>query len=281
MKVTAAGFNDAFAETPVTVLEYRPPSGTLQVSPTEIWVGEKATLSANFNPGQCGGALKPATLSASEGTLSGVNYDSSGIQFDPSNNSEQRKTITIAANVADDKSSASAEASLVVKKKAAIMAKRLPDIVFPTGSERINNCGKRVLLEELKTTLDNEPGGKVVFVGHQTENEAKWPGLDQKRALNAAAVISAGQGICAAFPASQIFVSAEGAAQNGVDPQPHFCAASAGAEKPGQGVSESDDAAKYRRVEVWFVPTGGVLPPLLKDHKDAATLSVTALGCPR
>ncbi len=276
MKVT-----DASAETPVTVLEYRPPSGTLQVSPTEVWVGEKATLSANFNPGQCGGALKPATLSASEGTISGANYDSSGIQFDPSNNSEQRKTITIAANVADDKGSANAQASIVVKKRAAIMAKRLPDIVFATGSARVNNCGKRVLLEELKATLDNDPGGKVVFVGHQTDNEAKWPGLDQKRALNAAAVISAGQGICAAFPASQINVSAEGATQTGVDLQPHFCAASAGAEKPGQGVSESDDAAKYRRVEVWFVPTGGMLPPSLKDYKDAASLSVSALGCPR
>jgi outer membrane protein OmpA-like peptidoglycan-associated protein len=281
MKATAEGFNDAFAETPVTVLEYRPPSGTLQVSPAEIWVGEKATLSANFSPGQCGGTLKPATFTASEGSVSDAQYQSSGVQFDPSNNSEQRKTITLAANVADDKGSASAQASIVVKKKAAIMAKRLPDIVFPTGSDRVNNCGKRVLLEELKATLDNEPGGKVVFVGHQTDNEAKWTGLDQKRALNAAAVISAGQGICAAFPASQIYVSAEGAAQNGVDPQPHFCGASAGAEKPGQGVNESDDAAKYRRVEVWFVPTGGMLPPLLKDHKDAATLSVSALGCPR
>src|SRR5262249_8844200 len=76
-------------------------------------------------------------------------------------------------------------------------------------------------------------------------------------------------------------VSSEGSAQGGADPQPHFCAASAGAERAGQGVSESDDAAHHRRVEVWFVPTGGMLPPSVKDQKDAATLSVSALGCPK
>jgi len=216
-----------------------------------------------------------------EGSISGVDYNSSGVQFDPSNNSEQRKTITVAAKVADDKGSASAETNILVKKKAALMAKRLPDIVFPTGSARVNNCGKRVLLEELKTSLDNEPGGKVVFVGHQTDSEAKWPELDQKRALNAAAVISAGQGICGSFPSSQIYVSAEGGAQNGVDLRPHFCATSAGEERPGQGVLESDDAAKYRRVEVWFVPAGGVPPASLRAYKDSATLSVNALGCPK
>jgi len=281
MKVTAEGFNDAVAETSLNILEYKPPSGTLRAFPSEIWVGEKSTISANFSPGQCGGSLRPPTFSASEGSVSGADYVTSGVQFDPANNAEQRKTITISAKVADDKGSTAAETSIVVKKKAAIMAKRLPDIVFPTGSDRVNNCGKRVLLEELKANLDNDPTGRVVFVGHQTENESKWPGLDQKRALNAAAVISAGQGICGAFPANQILVSAEGTAQSGADLQPHFCAASAGAEKAGQGVSESDDAAKYRRVEVWFVPTNGVQPPSLRDHKDAATLSVSALGCPK
>jgi len=52
----------------------------------------------------------------------------------------------------------------VVKKRAAILAKRLPDIVFATGSARVNNCGKRVLLEELKASLDNDSTGRVVFV---------------------------------------------------------------------------------------------------------------------
>ena len=281
MKVTAEGYNDASTETTVSILPYQPPSGTLQVSPAEIWAGEKATLTPNFSAGKCGGTLKPATFTASEGSVTGNEFDSSTVQFDPSSNSEQQKTITIAANVSDDKGSGSAEGRVVVKKKEVVTAKRLPDIVFPVGSARVNNCGKRVLLEELKASADNDSTAKVVFVGHQAESESKWPGLDQKRALNAAAIISAGQGICTSFPANQVLVSAMGTAQGGVDFQPRFCGTSAGPEKAGQGVDESDDAAKYRRVEVWFVRTGAALPASLKESNDAVSLSVSSLGCPR
>jgi len=49
----------------------------------------------------------------------------------------------------------------------------------------------------------------------------------------------------------------------------------------GALVNESDPDAKYRRVEVWFVPTSGQLPPSLKDYKEAASLSVASLGCPK
>ncbi len=281
LKISAPGHNDGSAETTVTVRGYQPPSGTLQASPSEIWVGEKATLVPNFSAGQCGGALQPPTFTATEGSVAGNQFDSSNVAFDPSNNAEQQKTINIAANVSDGTGSASARTDIVVKKKGAVVAKRLPDIIFPVGSARVNNCGKRVLLEELKGYTSSDPTAQVVFVGHQAGSESKWPGLDQKRALNAAAVISAGQGICTSFPTNQVQVGAAGAGDNGVDYQPRFCGASAGPEVAGQIVNESDDTAKYRRVEVWFIPTGGALPPSLKDHQDAAALSVTALGCPR
>ena len=32
-------------------------------------------------------------------------------------------------------------------------------------------------------------------------------------------------------------------------------------ERAGQAVSSKDKNAQLRRVEVWFVPTGGVMPP--------------------
>jgi len=221
-------------------------------------------------------------MSANEGTVSGNVYDSSTVQFDPSNNSEQRKTITLQARVADQKGVAAAEASVVVKKKAVLAARRLPDIVFPANSGRVNNCGKRVLLEELKSLIDRDPNGTVAFVGHVTDKEKS--DLDRKRAMNAAAIISAGQGICASFPASQIQVSGAGAADNGVDAQPHFCGTSAipkTGELSGQTVKESDATAKYRRVEVWFIPTGGVAPPSLKDSQAASAIPVSSLGCPK
>jgi len=222
-------------------------------------------------------------ISASEGAIAGNRFDSSGVQFDPSDNNEQRKTVRLQARVADDKGAATADATVVVKRKAVIMAKRLPDIVFPNNSARVNNCGKRVLLEELKALIDRDPSGKVVFVGHVTGSE-KTAGLDRMRALNSAAVISAGQGICSSFPASQIQVSEVGSTDNGVDLQPHFCGTSATpktGELSGQTVKESDGLAKFRRVEVWFVPTGGTLPASVKESQEATALAVTSLGCPK
>jgi len=283
LRLSAPGYNDESAETTMTVLAYQPPSGSLQVSPSEIWAGDKATLSANFTPTKCGGAVRSVRYSASEGSVNGTEYDSSGVQFDPAGSSEQRKTVTLTANATDDRGSGSATAEIVVKR-AALTAKRLPDIVFPPGNARVNNCGKRVLLEELKPYFERDPTGNVVLVGHTSEKESQSTGLDQKRALNAAAVISAGVGICSNFPANHIQVSAAGTAGNGIDLQPYFCGTSAVAETPeipGQGVRESDTEAKYRRVEVWFVPSGSTLPPSLKDHQDAAALGVNSLGCPK
>jgi hypothetical protein len=87
--------------------------------------------------------------------------------------------------------------------------------------------------------------------------------------------------VCTKFPPSQILVSAAGDADNGVDFQPYFCASSAAvAERPGQAVPQSEDA-KYRRLEVWFVPSGGALPASAKNTQDAASLKVSTLACPR
>jgi opacity protein-like surface antigen len=279
LRVTAPGYNEASADASVSVREYTPPTGTLTVSAPEIYVGDKVTLTANFTPGQCGGPLGPPSFTASEGSISGNQFDSTGVRFDPPGPTEQRKTVTFTAKVSDPRGSGTAENSVIVKQRAALAPIRLPDILFTEGSDRVNNCGKRVLLEDLKNRFEADPGGKVVFVGHIAQSELADVQLGLKRGLNAAAVISAGQGVCTSFPASQIFVGSVGAADDGVDYKPYFCAAST-AERPGQAVRQNEEA-KYRRVEVWFVPTGGMLPPSAKDAKDAATLGVSSLGCPR
>ena len=282
LKVTAEGYNDASAETTVSVLGYMPPSGTLNASPAEIFLGEKSTLAPNFTSGQCGGALGPVTYSVPEGTISGDQYDSTGVQFGPPTTSEQRRTITIAAKASDERGSGSAQASVVVKQRALLSARQLPDVLFAQGSDRVNNCGKRVLLEELRGLTDGDPMGRVVLVGHSAEAERSPQDLDTKRAMNAAAVISAGSGVCTAFPASQILVNAAGSKDNGVSYQPNFCGGStATAERSGQEVASGDDAAKYRRVEVWFVPSGGALPQSAQGSNDAAARGVKSLGCPR
>jgi hypothetical protein len=202
------------------------------------------------------------------------------VRFDPPGASEQRKTVSLTAKVNDRVGSASANGSLVVKQPPALSAQRLSDVVFLQGNDRVNNCGKRVLLEDLRNKFAADPNGRVVLVGHIAQSEQSVTGLDLKRAMNGAAVISAGSGICSKVPAAQVLVKGAGAADNGVDFQPNFCAASTGVtERPGQAVQESD-AAKSRRVEVWFVPAGGMLPASGNGTRDAASLNVSSLGCP-
>ena len=53
--------------------------------------------------GQCGGNIQPPTFEASEGTVHGDQFESTGVTFDSSNNAEQRKTVTITAKAADNK----------------------------------------------------------------------------------------------------------------------------------------------------------------------------------
>ena len=268
----------------MTVLPYTPPSGSLQVSPAEIWVGEQATVTASFSSGQCGGTVSAPVISAAEGSVSGDRYDSSGVQFDASDNAEQRKTVRLEARVRDEKGDATAMGSVVVRKKAALQPNRLADIVFPAGSARVNNCGKRVLLEELGSFIQRDPGGRVVLVGHISDREKATESLAQERAMNAAAVISAGQGICGRFPASSILIGAVGAAGNGVNPEPYFCGTSVNPRTPerkGASVRDTDDTAQFRRVEVWFVPSGGITPLSVPTYQDASRLPLSSLGCPK
>ena len=279
LTVAAAGYNDGTSNTSVTVLAYRPPTVSVSASPVQIPAGSTSNITASPSPGQCGGNIRGPVLTASEGSIRGTTFDSGGIQFDPSNTAEQRKSVRITAQVADDRGPVNGETTVTVVKAANPTPTRLPDIVFPLNSSRVNNCGKRVLLEDLKAQISRDPSGKVVFVGHVSDKEKKPADLDQKRALNAAAIISAGSGICSNFSASQIMVNATGTAEGGVDFQPHFCGTST--ELAGQAVKEGDAQAKFRRVEVWFVPSGGTMPPSASGSKDAASLSVSSLGCPK
>jgi hypothetical protein len=278
--VTAQGdaYQPAQAETAITVKEYRAPTGTVQASPAEVMAGGKSTLTATFE-GQCGGTIGAPVFTASEGAVNGTEFDSTGVTFDAAAKGEQRKPVTITASATDERNhTGTATTTVTVIQPATIAAVRLPDILFPSGSARVNNCGKRVLLEQLRSYFERDPGGKAVLVGHRAESEPAT--IAQERVRNAAAVITAGTGICTSVPLDQVVVSAPGVDQGGVAFEPNFCAASV-LERPGQGVSASDQMAQYRRVTVWFVPTGGKLPESLGDHETAAALNLGALGCPK
>jgi outer membrane protein OmpA-like peptidoglycan-associated protein/opacity protein-like surface antigen len=269
--VSSAAVNAASAQTSITVREYRAPTGTAQASPAEIYFGEKSTLSASCQ-GQCGGTIQAPTFTASEGSVQGDQFDSTGVQFDSSNNAEQRRAVTITASCADSRSTGTATTTITVIKKAVITPIRLPDVLFDANSARVNNCGKRILLEQLRAYFERDSAGKVVLVGHSSSDETA-ANLAEQRALNAAAVITAGTGICLAIAQSQVLVSSPGVDQNGVGFEPGFCSSSVRGGPSGM--------AEMRRVEVWFVPNGGQPPSSLKTYQDASALPVSSLGCPR
>lgn len=271
LTVSGATFNAATAQTAVTVREYRAPSGTAQADPSEILAGEKSTLSASCQ-GQCGGTIQAPTFTASEGSVQGNQFDSTSVQFDASNNAEQRKAVTITATCADSRSTGTATTTITVIKKAVITPIRLPDVLFDANSARVNNCGKRILLEQLRAYFERDSAGKVVLVGHSSSDETA-ANLAQQRALNAAAVITAGTGVCLAIPQPQVLISSPGIEQNGVGFEPGFCSSSVRG-----GASSSGE---MRRVEVWFVPNGAQLPSSLTNYEDASALPVSGLGCPK
>ncbi len=268
VKVSGAGFNSATAQTTITVHPYVPPSVTAQSDRTEIFAGEKTTLSATCQ-GQCGGNMQPPTFAASDGSVNGNEFDSTGVQFDAADSSEQRKTITITATCADSRSTGTGTTTVTVIKKAAAI--RLPDVLFDENSARVNNCGKRILLEQLKAYVDRDSSGTIALAGHNSTDE-KAPKLAEQRVMNAAAVITAGSGVCLAIPKNQVLVSAPGAEQNGIAFEPGFCSSS---------VKGDRETAETRRVEVWFIPPGAEKPASVVQADTAVSLPLSSLGCPK
>lgn len=267
---SAEGFNPTTAETTVTVLEYKPPTGSVTAVPSMIQAGDRSNLSATFT-GQCGGPISAPTFEASEGSIVGNQFDSSTMRWDTASGTEQRRTVTITAKAADSRSVGTATTTVDVVKPPSAAAVRLPDVLFDFNSPRVNNCGKRILLEQLRAYWERDPQGTVYLVGHQSSDE-RAPNLASKRAMNAAAVISNNAGVCLSIPASQVQISSPGVDQGGVPFEAGFCRGS---------VKGGATAAELRRVEVWFVPAGAKAPPSAMNSQTAAALGVASLGCPK
>jgi hypothetical protein len=100
----------------------------------------------------------------------------------------------------------------------------------------------------------------VVLVGHTSSDETNDK-LAQERVDDAAAIITAGTGICLSIPKTQVQVRAPGADQNGVPYESGFCRSSVGPMGPN---------TEMRRVEVWFVPSAGRFRPRLRTARASA-----------
>jgi outer membrane protein OmpA-like peptidoglycan-associated protein len=236
------------------------------------------TLNATATPGPCSGNIN--VRYSGEGVSGNTFNPGSVTGFDMSNRLRpQTKTVTLTATATDAKGQ-TATRTAPVTVTLDPEARRLDDVVFPNNSSRVNNCGKRLLLEELTPMLRNDPGAKVVLIGHRDTRE-RGRNLDNARVVNAAAVLSAGKGICPSLDLSRILMKNAGTDQ-AATPRPALCGSSTNVkERSGQAIRESDKNAEFRRVEVWIIPSGAQTPSELSDATPVPSAAVSKVGCPR
>ena len=266
-----------------TVQALTPPTLTFAVNPNTVpYTSGPIQLAAVSTPSPCGGAV---TVRYSGEGVTGSSFNPGSVSgFDMANRlRSQSKTVTITATATDAKNQTvtrTAPVTVTLNPE----ARRLDDVVFPNMSARVNNCGKRLLLEELTPMLRNDPGAKVILIGHRDEKEKGSKAalaLDETRVLNSAAVLSAGKGICPQLDLSRIMMKTVGTDQSST-PRPALCGASTDVkEKAGQAVKESDKNAEYRRVEVWIVPSGAADPAGVTGLTPVPADRLSKLGCPK
>jgi outer membrane protein OmpA-like peptidoglycan-associated protein len=258
----------------VQVKTLGPPTIRFAVSPTTINYGDRLPLNATDTVSECATAT-PIRYTASEGTITGNTFDSSGVSFDPSATGAQSKVVRLTATETDSRNqTVSANANVTVLKKAGASRQ---DIVFANRSARVNNAAKRYLIEQLTPKLRADPGSTVILIGHRDMSETgrAFAKLDTERVINTAAVLSAGKGICPSLDLSRVQVSEAGTDQTDM-PMP-FADASV-TERTGQ--TATDDRAQFRRVEVWFIPSGADKPSV-SGLGAAPDREIKARGCPR
>ena len=278
------------------VQEYKAPTVSgCQAVPAELAYASDSKLDATVTGSAC--STTTFLWSASEGSFAdpsstSTTFDTKSVKFEQGGKI-QAKTVSVNGKVTDDRGG-SASCDLTVKVNYVPNAIRLSDIIFGKGSARVNNCGKRILLEDLAPKAA-DPDYDIVLIGHYDKDETpktklqKANALDKQRVLNAYAVLTtgagkSGKGTCANVDKTRVKVDWVADDQTD-DKQPGLCGTSARAaskERRGSVVSTADDS---RRVEVWLVPKGTKLPAGFKSGQDLSSKQVVRelkqLGCPK
>lgn len=259
----------------VQVRNLGPPTVQFNVNPTTIAYGDRLPLNAQAQVSECAQAT-PVRYTASAGTVAGTTFDSSTLTFNPNGAGVQQQVVQLTATETDSKNQTATQVRPVT-----VVYRRAPDrtdIVFPNRSARVNNAAKRYLIEILTPRLRADPNAKVILIGHRDMGETGRAAatLDTQRVLNTAAVLSAGKGICPQLDLSRIQVKSDGTDQT--DPPMPFADNSV---KERTGQTATDQAARFRRVEVWYVPGGVDVPAGITGLQPAPVQAIQAKGCPR
>ncbi|HVW11068.1 MAG TPA: outer membrane beta-barrel protein [Bryobacteraceae bacterium] len=278
VKVTAANAPVNSSPADFTINPLTPPGLNFTAPSSVPYTSGPVTLNASTTPNPCSGNV--TVRYSGEGVTGNTFNPGSVTGFDMSNRLRpQTKTVTLTATATDSRNQ-TATRTAPVTVTLDPEARRLDDVVFPNNSSRVNNCGKRLLLEELTPMLRNDPGAKVVLIGHRDAKERSKT-LANARIINAAAVLSAGKGICPSLDLSRI-LSKDADTDQTSTPRPALCGSSTNVkERSGQGIKDSDKNAQFRRVEVWIIPSGAQMPSELSGATPVPTAAVSKVGCPR
>jgi len=275
--VSAGGSSKTSEQVTYLVKALLMPTVRLSALPLTIPYGDKAQLTSGATGSEC---TDPVSIryTASEGSLTGLSFDSTPVAFDMTNRSRQQSKVVHFTATATDKIGQTATATADITVTLTPAPRRLDDVVFAPNSSRVNNCGKRLLLEELTPLLRSDPDARVILIGHRDNGERSIT-IDNERVLNAAAVLSAGSGICPQLDLSRVLISVVGSDQTS-QTRPALCGSST-QERAGSQVNASDARAQFRRVEIWFVPGGAPLPEGMTGLQPAPERDIKAKGCPR
>ncbi len=288
------------AATTITISEMAPTITSVTADPTTLACAANTTgahtanLTVQATGSACGGNLS-YKWAVSEGavtndTKQNANFDVSTVSFEPGATA-QAKTITASVTVTDETGkTASQSTSLAVTCQP--VWQRLDDVIFAKDNARVNNCGKRILIDDAVPKMASGDYD-IVLVGHRATDEQTnappAPGrrrgplvpLDEQRTLNSAAVLSGGTATCAQVDPSRIRVDWVGTDQTS-ESRPGICGTSAHAAQQERRGSETSTADRDRRVEVYLVPRATTaMPPAVKQIKPLPEAQVKALGCPK
>ena len=287
------------ATTTVTVNEMAPTITGVTADPTSLACAADTTgahtanLAVQATGSACGGNLS-YKWTVSEGAVTNdtnqnATFNASTVSFEPGATA-QAKTITASVTVTDETGkTASQSTSLAVTCPP--VWQRLDDVIFAKDNARVNNCGKRILIDDAVPKIASGDYD-IVLVGHRAADEqinASPPGrrrgplvpLDEQRTLNAAAVLSGGTATCAQVDPSRVRVDWVDTDQTS-ESRPGICGTSAHTAQQERRGSETSAADRDRRVEVYLVPRGtAAMPPAVKQIKPLPEAQVKALGCPK
>ena len=285
----------------ITVQDYTPPQITsVSATPNALTCAadtngvHSASLAGVATGSACGGNLSykwtVSEGSVSNDTSANATFDGSNLNFEGGGQG-QAKSIT-ATFTATDETGKSVSQTTTISVNCPPQFKRLPDVVFAKNSPRVNNCGKRILIDEAAQQAGS--AYDILLVAHRASDERETISparkgrraqaartLDEQRALNAAAVLMNDTKTCGTVDPSQIKIDVEGTDQTST-PDPGLCGASNLPSQKERKGSMVTDADKERRVEVYLVPKGSqAMPPAAKNAKAVPEAVVKAIGCPR